>query len=194
MTIGKRIQLKRGQKGWSQEKLAEKMMVSKQTVLKWEMDEIIPDSDHILKLSELFKVTTEFLLAGKNQGNNDTAVVRETDAKAKDHRRLLTIGVMSVVAGFLMIGTLLTLSQIIPSKMKSEQYYPAGEIVVLNPDGSEEKTQQGSVQTMYIPVKAFFPFLNTYYLHWVFILGCILLAYGTCSVIYHFKNRHNRRR
>ena len=46
----------------SQEELAEKMSVSRQAVSKWESAGAIPDLDKILKLGELFGVTTDYLL------------------------------------------------------------------------------------------------------------------------------------
>ena len=48
--------------GWSQEELAEKLDVSRQAVSKWEAAQSVPDLDKILKLSELFGVSTDALL------------------------------------------------------------------------------------------------------------------------------------
>lgn len=57
----KLIQLRK-KSGMSQEELAEKMNVSRQAVSKWEGAQSIPDLDKILQLSELYGVTTDFLL------------------------------------------------------------------------------------------------------------------------------------
>ena len=48
--------------GWSQEELAEKLGVSRQSVSKWEGAQSIPDMNKILQLSELFGVSTDYLL------------------------------------------------------------------------------------------------------------------------------------
>ena len=48
--------------GWSQEELAEKLGVSRQSVSKWEGAQSIPDMNKILQLSELFGVGTDYLL------------------------------------------------------------------------------------------------------------------------------------
>lgn len=48
--------------GWSQEELAELMGVTRQSVSKWEGAQSIPDLEKIIKLSELFTVSTDFLL------------------------------------------------------------------------------------------------------------------------------------
>lgn len=57
----KLIQLRK-KNGWSQEELAEQMNVTRQSVSKWEGAQSIPDLEKILKLSELFGVTTDYLL------------------------------------------------------------------------------------------------------------------------------------
>lgn len=48
--------------GWSQEELAEKMGVSRQSVSKWEGAQSMPDLDKILALSRIFGVSTDYLL------------------------------------------------------------------------------------------------------------------------------------
>lgn len=62
MTIGEKISILRRDFGWSQDELAEKLDVSRQSVSKWESDKALPDSDKVLALSELFGVSTDFLL------------------------------------------------------------------------------------------------------------------------------------
>jgi len=52
----------RKQNGWSQEDLAIHMGVSRQSVSKWESMTSIPDLDKIVKLSQLFGVSTDYLL------------------------------------------------------------------------------------------------------------------------------------
>lgn len=48
--------------GWSQEELAEKLGVTRQSVSKWEGAQSVPDIDKILQLARLFGVTTDYLL------------------------------------------------------------------------------------------------------------------------------------
>lgn len=48
--------------GWSQEELAEQMNVTRQSVSKWEGGQSIPDLEKIIKLSNLFGVSTDYLL------------------------------------------------------------------------------------------------------------------------------------
>lgn len=62
INIGEKILNLRQEKGWSQEELAEKLSVSRQSISKWESGKTLPDSDKIISLSGLFSVTTDFLL------------------------------------------------------------------------------------------------------------------------------------
>ena len=48
--------------GWSQEELADKLGVSRQSVSKWEGAQSVPDMNKILQLSSLFGVSTDYLL------------------------------------------------------------------------------------------------------------------------------------
>ena len=52
----------RKKNGWSQEELAEKVNVTRQSVSKWESAQSIPDLDKILMLAQIFGVTTDYLL------------------------------------------------------------------------------------------------------------------------------------
>lgn len=62
MILAEKIVALRKQLGWSQEELAEKLSISRQSVSKWELGASIPDLDKILKLSEMFGVSTDYLL------------------------------------------------------------------------------------------------------------------------------------
>ena len=52
----------RKKNGWSQEELAEKLGVSRQAVSKWEGAQSVPDMTRVLQMSELFGVSTDYLL------------------------------------------------------------------------------------------------------------------------------------
>ena len=57
----------RKQYGWSQEDLAEQVDVSRQSISKWESGQSIPDLDKIIKLSDIFQVTTDYLVKDAGQ-------------------------------------------------------------------------------------------------------------------------------
>lgn len=62
MILADKIMHLRKKNGWSQEELAGKLGVSRQSVSKWESAVSIPELDKILQLSEIFEVSTDFLL------------------------------------------------------------------------------------------------------------------------------------
>ena len=62
MILADKIIELRKKNGWSQEDLAEKLDVSRQSISKWEGAQSIPDMNKILRLSEVFSVSTDYLL------------------------------------------------------------------------------------------------------------------------------------
>ena len=62
MILAEKIMKLRKAQGWSQEELAVQLGVSRQSVSKWESMASMPDLDKILKMSELFGVSTDYLL------------------------------------------------------------------------------------------------------------------------------------
>ena len=65
MEFAEKLQRLRKARGLSQEQLAEKIGVSRQAVSKWESAQAVPDVDKFVLLSELFGVTTDYLLKEK---------------------------------------------------------------------------------------------------------------------------------
>lgn len=64
MNMADRIQYLRKTKGFSQEELADQVGVSRQAVSKWESEQSTPDIERIIIMSELFVVTTDYILKG----------------------------------------------------------------------------------------------------------------------------------
>ena len=84
MTIGEKISILRRDFNLSQDELAEKLDVSRQSVSKWESGKALPDSDKVLAIAELFGVSTDFLLKNTEEFVTDdevTAPVTEAVAE-----------------------------------------------------------------------------------------------------------------
>ncbi|MDE7247584.1 MAG: helix-turn-helix domain-containing protein, partial [Lachnospiraceae bacterium] len=77
MTLGEKIYKLRTQQGLSQEALGEKLGVSRQSVSKWETDQSIPELDKIVALSEIFGVSTDYLLKETGEVYSEKELVRE---------------------------------------------------------------------------------------------------------------------
>ena len=67
--------------GWSQEELADKLGVSRQSVSKWEGAQSIPDMNKILQLSELFGVSTDYLLKDSLEAPEPLAAPEDADSE-----------------------------------------------------------------------------------------------------------------
>lgn len=74
--------------GWSQEELAEKLAVTRQSVSKWEGAQSIPDMDKVVQMSRLFGVTTDYLL----KDEIETAEPTVTEDDRRPPLRRVTIG------------------------------------------------------------------------------------------------------
>lgn len=62
MILADKIIEERKKNGWTQEDLAQKLGVSRQSVSKWESAGAIPDLKKIIQLADLFGVSTDYLL------------------------------------------------------------------------------------------------------------------------------------
>ena len=62
MILADKIISLRKKAGWSQEELAQRLGVTRQSVSKWEGAQSVPDLDKLLQMSRLFGVSTDYLL------------------------------------------------------------------------------------------------------------------------------------
>ena len=114
MILADKIIRLRKKNGWSQEELAEKMQVSRQAVSKWEGAQTIPDLEKILMLSNLFGVTTDYLLKDEIEDEEFTdesngSVKRITLAQANDFLKWRKSASVRIA-----VGTLLCVIAVIP--------------------------------------------------------------------------------
>jgi len=86
MTLADKIIHLRKKQGWSQEELAEKLDVTRQSVSKWEGGLSVPDLNKIVAMSGLFGVSTDFLLKDEcepdmTSDEQEAAAARMVDTK-----------------------------------------------------------------------------------------------------------------
>ena len=84
MILADKIIEERKKLGLSQEELAEKLSVSRQAVSKWESAQSIPDLQKIIVMSELFSVSTDYLL--KDEMEREQKASGESDADSTVRR------------------------------------------------------------------------------------------------------------
>ena len=83
MTFSEKISALRKQKGWSQEELAEKLMVTRQAVSKWESAQSMPDLDKLVQLSEALDVSTDYLLKDEQAQSAPVPATAEQTVKPR---------------------------------------------------------------------------------------------------------------
>lgn len=81
MNLADKLTQLRKKNGWSQEDLAEQMNVTRQSVSKWESGLAMPDLEKILKLSQLFGVSTDYLLKEEVQEAENTSYTKDVSVK-----------------------------------------------------------------------------------------------------------------
>lgn len=75
MTLGEKLKSARKSAGLTQEQLAEKLLVSRQAITKWEADKGMPDIENLKQLSKLLNISIDYLL---DSGETiDLSVIRE---------------------------------------------------------------------------------------------------------------------
>ncbi len=113
MRFCEKLQELRKENGISQEKLAEKINVSRQAISKWELGVVAPDTDNILKLSKFFHVPVEYILIdtydsleeyNESQGIVEGTQVDNEQTSKKEIRNLNTWSIVLLSVGVISIA------------------------------------------------------------------------------------------
>lgn len=83
MTLGNNFYTARKKQGLSQEEVAEKLGVSRQTISKWELDETLPDINQSKKLAAVYKVSFDELI----EFDPDLNDIKEVIAKTSEEKQ-----------------------------------------------------------------------------------------------------------
>lgn len=126
MEFNNKLYSLRKQKGLSQEELANRLNVSRQTISKWEVGDSTPDMEKLIALSDLFEISLDELVLDKEptpigEISAKTEIVSElkekvlTDANKKNAKKCLKISaiifgiiflidVISMIVYFILYG------------------------------------------------------------------------------------------
>ena len=99
MLLSEKIMSLRKRNGWSQEELAQQLGVSRQSVSKWESMASMPDIQKIMAMSELFGVSTDYLLKDELEELPATAVTTTAATTADDADTTTSDGIAGAAAG-----------------------------------------------------------------------------------------------
>ena len=89
--IGQRIQIRRKQRGYTQEQLAELMNVSIQMVSNLERGNKAIRIDNLIKLSEILEVSTDYILTGKETADDIEALNTRIEQLSERDRKMINL-------------------------------------------------------------------------------------------------------
>ena len=107
MELGKQIKLHRQEAQLSQEELANRVYVSRQTISNWENDKSYPDVNSLVLLSEIFQTSLDNLIKGDVEVMKDVIQKEEIEKMnryGKSYTIMLIVTVVSAVPLFMWLG------------------------------------------------------------------------------------------
>ncbi len=107
MELGKQIKKHRQEVQLSQEKLADRVYVSRQTISNWENDKSYPDVNSLVLLSEIFQISLDNLIKGDIEVMKDVIQKEEIvkmNRYGKIYTLMLIVTVVSAVPLFMWLG------------------------------------------------------------------------------------------
>ncbi len=98
MTIGNRIIALRKEQQFSQEEIADKIGVSRQSVSKWETDACAPDAYNLIALANVLNTSVEYIVTGERSAEAKP----QTNKALGEVKELTALGLCLLVGGFIM--------------------------------------------------------------------------------------------
>ena len=99
MVLSEKLQLLRKKNGYSQEQLADKLGIARQTVSKWENGQAVPELKGLIQLSELYGVTIDRIVKEDDSCNILLLEKANCHIRRGSKRRKLYFGKNSAING-----------------------------------------------------------------------------------------------
>ena len=106
MELGKKIKYYRNEKSLTQDNLAERIFVSRQTISNWENDKSYPDINSIILLSEVLEVSVDNLIKGDVEQ-------MKIEINSEEVKKMKLYSLMMLILFLLSVGALFPLLKII---------------------------------------------------------------------------------
>ncbi|MBT2647135.1 helix-turn-helix domain-containing protein [Bacillus sp. ISL-34] len=106
MIFSERLKKEREKRNWSQNDLAEKIHVSRQSVSKWETGKNYPSIEVLINLSDLFQITVDELLRSDEELKEK--IIRESKQLAFPKRKIF-FDILLLIGAFLLVSKLIIL-------------------------------------------------------------------------------------
>ena len=107
MEIGKKLKNARVQSGMTQENVAEKINVSRQTISNWENEKSYPDIISVIELSNLYSISLDVLLKGDEKM---IEYLEESTDVVKSNQKMI----VAIIVNIIVVALLITLNMFIP--------------------------------------------------------------------------------
>jgi len=102
MDIAERLQNLRKKANYSQEQVSDMLGISRQAISKWESGQGKPEIDNIIKLMEVYNVSADYILLGKEH----TIQVEPKQKRELSQTAAKTIGIIAIIASTAVITVL----------------------------------------------------------------------------------------
>ena len=117
------LRLKRKERGLSQEELASRLHVVRQTISKWEKGQSVPDAEQLIKLAVILETTVSELLGNQAEGKDQLAKELSrinTQLAIRNHRtrRVLKIIAVALLAFAALVFAIMALNYAPMSQLK----------------------------------------------------------------------------
>ncbi len=112
MDIAERLQELRKKAGYSQEQVAELLGISRQAISKWESGQGKPELDNIIKLTEMYGVSTDYIILGREHIVQAAPQTKRT----MSHTAQKTIGIIAIIASTALVTVLFITALMLLSK------------------------------------------------------------------------------
>jgi len=99
MEIGLKLKNTRVKSGFTQEQVAEKLMISRQTVSNWENEKSLPDVVSVIKMGDLYQISLDELLKGDKKMLEK---IEKDIATVKSNRKMIMVGWVTIILALIL--------------------------------------------------------------------------------------------
>jgi transcriptional regulator with XRE-family HTH domain len=140
MNFSEKLYELRKQEGLSQEELAEKVSVSRQTISKWEMGQSSPEMEKLVNLSKIFDISLDELVG--NDVIDEKEIEPKEDVKTKKKHIILKIIITISIIYFIICVTkfILLTRQVLITNSINEENYSVHKFIVNTDDAFPDKS------------------------------------------------------
>ena len=108
--IGSKIKAARLEKKLTQEQVAELLGVSRQTISNWENEKSYPDIISVIKMSDCYEVSLDYLLKGEQTMKTYYEYLEESTNVVKSNQKMI----WAIIINIIVVSLLITLNMFIP--------------------------------------------------------------------------------